>query len=135
MRKLINLIDFITQKTGMFILGILLLLIATVFYDVVQRYFFNSTSAFFFELEWHLFGTIILLGMSYTLLHDRHVRIDVFYERMTYKKRAFVDFIGDLMLLFPFASITFYFSCVYAYRSFLSGETSATPNAYSIFLL
>ena len=49
-------------------------------YDVAMRYLFHSGSVALQELEWHLFALIILLGASYTLKHDDHVRVDIIYS-------------------------------------------------------
>ncbi len=79
MDQIANVIDSFTEKTGKFISWISLLLVAVIGYDVIMRYLFNSSSAAAFETEWHLFAALFLLGMAYTLKHDKHVRVDVFY--------------------------------------------------------
>ena len=65
----------------------MVLMILNVFYDVVMRYFFKSGSIGMQEMEWHLFSVIILLGISYTLKEDGHVRVDLIYDRLSTRKK------------------------------------------------
>ena len=46
-------------------------------------------------------ATVFMLGAAYTMKHQGHVRVDIFYQRFTVKTRAWVDLIGTLLLLFP----------------------------------
>ena len=48
--------------------------------DVIMRYLFNFTKTWVIELEWHLFSLLFLLETAFTLLYDKHVRVDLFYE-------------------------------------------------------
>jgi TRAP-type mannitol/chloroaromatic compound transport system permease small subunit len=46
-------------------------------------------------------GTVFMLGAAYTLLHEDHVRVDVFYRAMSERRRAWVDLIGVVIFLLP----------------------------------
>ena len=78
--KIISIIDAFTECTGKFISIFVIILVLLVGYDVSMRYLFNSGSIAIQELEWHLFSIILLLGSAYTLKHDEHVRLDIFYS-------------------------------------------------------
>ena len=65
-----------------------LVLVLVIFVDVVMRYAFNTSYVFTQELEWHLFGFIFLIGAGYTMLHDGHVRVDIIYQRLGAKGKA-----------------------------------------------
>jgi len=92
-----------------------------------MRYLFSKTSAFSFELEWHLFALIFLIGAAYTLQQDKHVRVDVFYSRFSEKIKAWVDIIGTLFFLLPFCLIASFESFSFVKNSFLVKETSPDP--------
>ncbi len=77
------------------------LVVLVVFVDVVMRYAFNTSFVFTQELEWHLFGFIFLMGAGYTLLYDGHVRVDIFYQRLSPRAQAWVNFLGVLFFLIP----------------------------------
>jgi TRAP-type mannitol/chloroaromatic compound transport system permease small subunit len=66
----------------------MLLMIINVFYDVIMRYFFNDVSIGMQELEWHLFAAMFMFGIAYTLKEDGHVRVDIFYETMSARKKS-----------------------------------------------
>jgi TRAP-type mannitol/chloroaromatic compound transport system permease small subunit len=59
----------------------------------------------YLELQWYLFSLAFLLAAAYTLRHDRHVRVDVLYGRLSPRARAWIDLIGTFVLLLPFALI------------------------------
>jgi len=77
------------------------LVVLVVFVDVVMRYAFNTSFVFTQELEWHLFAFIFLMGAGYTLLYDGHVRVDIFYQRLSPKAQAWINLIGVLLFLIP----------------------------------
>ena len=76
------------------------------------------------ELQWHLFGIFILVGGSWVLQYDRHVRVDLLYVRFSPLWRNVVNLIGDLAFLLPFCAVIFWFSLAMVKRSYLAGEGS-----------
>lgn len=104
-----------------------ILLVANVVYDVVMRYAFNDVSIAFQELEWHLFATVFLLGIPYAIKAGDHVRVDLFYERLSMKAQAVIDILGTLFFLLPFCLLVVYFGIDFAKESYALGETSGDP--------
>jgi len=78
-----------------------LALVVVVCIDVGLRYCFDTSHVATRELEWHLFAVLFLLGAGYTLKHDAHVRVDVIYQRLGPRMRAFINVAGCLVFLFP----------------------------------
>jgi len=76
------------------------------------------------ELQWHLFAVMVMLGGSYALQQDRHVRVDMLYAKVSPKWRATVDAIGDLFFLLPFCAIVAWLSLRFVDMAILSGEQS-----------
>ncbi len=76
------------------------------------------------ELQWHLFAVIVMLGGAYTLVEDRHVRVDFIYANLGPRGRAAVDIIGDLIFLLPFCAIVGWLSLRFVDLAFRSGEQS-----------
>ncbi|EOX3398268.1 TRAP transporter small permease subunit [Vibrio cholerae] len=104
-----------------------ILLVANVVYDVVMRYAFNDVSIAFQELEWHLFATVFLLGIPHAIKAGGHVRVDLFYERLSMKAQAVIDILGTLFFLLPFCLLVVYFGIDFAKESYALGETSGDP--------
>ena len=105
----------------------MVLMILNVFYDVVMRYFFRSGSIGMQEMEWHLFSVIILIGISYTLKEDGHVRVDLIYDRLTPRKKAIINMVGAVLFILPIALLVGISSIDNAVEAFRSMEQSGDP--------
>jgi TRAP-type mannitol/chloroaromatic compound transport system permease small subunit len=121
------LIDRLIKHIGQAVSWLTVVLVLVIVVDVFLRYVFNTTSAASFELEWHLFAAIFLLGSAYTLQNDKHVRVDVFYHRFSEKKKAWVNLIGTVFLLLPFCIVAFYESLSFVSSSYSVLEISPDP--------
>ncbi len=106
---------------------LLLLLLANVFYDVIMRYLFNDVSIGMQEMEWHLFATVFLLGISYTLNENAHVRVDIIYDRLSPGKQAFINISGTLIFLIPFSALIIWYGFGFAKDAWMLHETSGDP--------
>lgn len=102
-------------------------LVLLVCFDVTIRYLFNDTQAWIMELEWHLFALIFLLGAGYTLKHDHHVRVDLFYTKFCRRDKAWVNLAGAVLFLIPWCVIIIIYSFQYANTSFQIAEGSPDP--------
>lgn len=127
MKSLASTIQWINEYAGRGVAWITSGLVLLICYDVAMRYLFRYTKIWIVELEWHLFALIFLLGMGYTFLHDRHVRVDVFYARYTPKGKAWVNLIGGLIFLLPLCFVVLISSFDFTLRSFQWNEGSADP--------
>ncbi len=120
-------IDALNFWVGRFVSWVTLLVVLVVFVDVVMRYAFRTTYVFTQEMEWHLFSFIFLMGAGYTLLKDGHVRVDIFYQRISPKARAWINLMGVLLLLIPGCYLVITTSYRFAYTSWLIQEGSPDP--------
>lgn len=103
------------------------LMLLNVFYDVVARYVFNDVSIGMQELEWHLFAVAFMLGIPYALRTDGHVRVDVLYDRWPDQRKAWVNLVGAIVFVIPFALLIIYYGYGYALESYSLGEGSGDP--------
>lgn len=86
---------------------IVTLLVVIGFTNVVLRYAgrftgIRLTSNLLIELQWYLFSLIFFFGFAYILKHNINVRVDFWYADLSPKRRALIDFIGNLIALIPF---------------------------------
>jgi len=118
-----------TELTGKLVSWLVLAMVLLVSYDVAMRYFFLSGSVALQEMEWHLFSLIFLVGAAYTLKHDDHVRLDIFYESkfMNDERRAWVNLLGSLFLLIPFCILIIITAWPFVYQSYIHLEGSPDP--------
>ena len=70
---------------------------------VVLRYAFDTGAILLQESVVYLHGASLLGGLAYALAHDAHVRVDVFYARMSATSRTWINLIGHTVLLIPLA--------------------------------
>jgi TRAP-type mannitol/chloroaromatic compound transport system permease small subunit len=117
-----SVIDVIGRWTSWVCLGMVLLIAI----DVVLRYFFRIGSVAAQELEWHLMSPIALIGMSYAMRYNEHVRVDLFYERLGPRLRIVVELTSALITA-VIAAIVIYLSLEFVRQAFVSGESSTDP--------
>ncbi|MCF8243198.1 MAG: TRAP transporter small permease subunit [Melioribacteraceae bacterium] len=124
LKKASELIDKINTRIGNAVSWFTAALVLLVTYDVLARYLFNTSSVAIQELEWHLFAAIFLLGAAITLKNEAHVRVDVFYGKLSEKKKAIINITGTILFLIPFCIVLILASQNFVLTSFQIGETS-----------
>lgn len=132
LRKLTGFIDRLNDRIGASIRWLTLLMVVIGSVNAIVRYFarsqrwsLNLTPAM--EAQWYLFSIIFLMGAAYGLNHDVHVRVDVVYERLTAKGRAWIDLVGTLLFLVPFSLLMLYVSFPAVRASWAVREVSPDP--------
>ncbi len=100
-----RLIDQLNERIGRIVMwGVLIAtLIATG--NALSRRFLGEGSNAWLEAQWYLFAALILLGAGYTLKHNGHVRIDIIHQRLSARTQAWIDLLGGLFFLLPFAGL------------------------------
>ena len=122
-----RIVDTLNEWIGRGVSWVTLGLVLVVFTDVVMRYLFKTSFVFVQELEWWLFGFIFLIGAGYTLLHDAHVRVDILYQRLGYKGRAWINMVGVIFFLVPGCLLIIITSIKFVGNSYSVLEGSPDP--------
>lgn len=94
--------------------------------NATVRYLFDRSSNAWLEVQWYLFGAIVLFGAAETLRRNEHVRVDILYSNLSDRARLWVDVIGILLFLLPFTVIMAWLCWPVAWRSFVTGEGSTS---------
>ena len=76
-------------------------MVITTMIIVVMRYVFDAGFIWVQESVIWMHATVFMVGAGYTLLHEDHVRVDIFYRAMSVRRRAWIDIIGVLLFLLP----------------------------------
>jgi TRAP-type mannitol/chloroaromatic compound transport system permease small subunit len=100
---------------------------AVIILNVLMRYVLSEGRIEFEELQWHLYAVGWLVGLSYCYVADDHVRVDLFHDRMSLKKQAWVELFGILFLLTPFLVVVLWYVIPFISYSWEMGEVSAAP--------
>ena len=125
-------IDRFINVIGKLAYWLVLVMIGVGVWNVLGRYVGNAigqnlSSNGLIETQWYLFDLVFLLGAAYTLQHNDHVRVDVFYARFNQKQKAIADLIGTVFFLIPFSILVLYFSWGAVSKSWAVRETSPDP--------
>ena len=104
-----------------------LVLVLLICFDVAFRYIFQDTQVWMIELEWYIFGFLILFCGGWSWLEERHVRVDVFYQRYPGQIKKTVDRLGHMLLAIPWLLIVIYASFQYAGYALRWNEGSPDP--------
>ena len=123
--------DRISKYAGFIAAFLVVILSLLVTYDAAMRYLFSAGSIALQEIEWHLFDVVFLLGLTYALKHDKHVRVDIFFERYTHDTRAIVQILSMLLLVMPFSLIFLNDAFDMTLQSYLQNEVSSDPGGLS----
>jgi len=115
-------VDFIGRTAAWLCLVLALVMGA----NVLLRYGFSIGSIWMQELEWHLLVPICLLGVSYTLLHREHVRVDVLFQYLSPRSKSLVEVVAAVLGML-FAAAVIWLSIAYVYQSWRIGEGTANP--------
>jgi TRAP-type mannitol/chloroaromatic compound transport system permease small subunit len=111
-------------KIGQMISWLTLLMVLVTFVIVVLRYVFDTGLIWLQEsLSW-MHAVVFMIGAAYTLQQDDHVRVDIFYRKMTDRQRAWVNIAGVLLFLFPMCAFFVYASFEYVTAAWSIHEVS-----------
>ncbi len=121
---IITAIDQFNEKLGRGVSWVSFALVVATFLVVLLRYIFNTGIIALQEILLYMHSIIFMLGASYTLRHDAHVRVDVFYRPLGAKGKAIINLLGILLILFPFCGFIFYISWEYVSSSWSYREGS-----------
>ena len=78
------------------------------------------------ELEWHMHTVLFALVLGYGYIHNTHVRVDLVRERLAFRRKAWLEFLGTTLFLIPYTLTVIWFASIYAYDAYMSGEISAS---------
>ena len=95
-------------------------------FNVLLRYFFHTGSVASQELEWHLMAPICMLGLSYAILKDGHVQVDILFGRFPERLQNVIRFISTVLVVVVIA-ILLKLSVPYVLQSYNIGEQSPDP--------
>lgn len=127
-------IDAVNEQIGRFIGWFILAMVCVTFLVVVLRYAFNIGWIALQESVTYLHALVFLLGIGYTLKHDKHVRVDIFYRDMQPHTQALVNLLCTLLFLFPVGLFLFWISWGYVLESWAvlegSREAGGLPGVF-----
>ena len=130
-------VDWLNERIGRAIAWLTLAMILLQFVVVILRYVFGIGSVMMQEAIVYMHASVFLGGAAYTLLHNGHVRCDIFYSDASPRTRAIVDLIGVFLFLLPMCIMIFWVSWPYVANAWavLEGSPEGRLGIPAVFLL
>ena len=129
-------IDRLNDAVGRGVAWLTLAMVLVTFTVVVLRYVSSVGWVWMQESYVWIHGIVFMLGAGYTLLHNGHVRVDIFYRPASERHKAWVDLFGVCVLLLPLLVVTFVYSWDYVLKSWAglegSREAGGLPGLYGL---
>ncbi len=106
-------INALNEWVGRSIAWLSLLMVLVTFTIVLLRYLFNISWIGMQESVIYFHSIVFMFGAAYTLKQDAHVRVDIVYQHLSVRGKAWVDLLGTVFLLLPVAGFIFWSSWEY----------------------
>jgi TRAP-type mannitol/chloroaromatic compound transport system permease small subunit len=110
MLVLANAIDRLNSAVALVVRWLALIMVLVQFCIVIGRYVFGYNSIAAQESVLYMHATLFMLGAGFTLLVDKHVRVDVFFAKLNDQAKRRIDIFGHLFLLIPSMTALLYWS-------------------------
>ncbi len=94
-------IDNLTARFGVIAKWAVLISCLVSAANAVVRYTFDYSSNSFLEIQWYMFAVCVMFGAAQVLKVNEHVRVDLFYSRLSGHGKVYVDMFGLLVFLLP----------------------------------
>jgi TRAP-type mannitol/chloroaromatic compound transport system permease small subunit len=119
-----RLVDALNQRFGLLAEWLVLLSCLISAGNAFSRYAFGISSNAWLEIQWYMFAAVVLLGASYTLQRNEHVRVDIVYANVSTRRQIGIDIFGFILFMLPATVIMAYLSWPIFHNSWLLGEVS-----------
>ncbi|MCP4702404.1 MAG: TRAP transporter small permease subunit [Gammaproteobacteria bacterium] len=124
--RIADVLEALIEHIGRWASWATLILVLLVAINVILRYAFRIGPVALQELEWHLLSPITLIGMSYTMRHGEHVRVDIFYRKFPQVVRHRIDFLAAMVTVI-ISIVIIKLSLDYVWQAWSIGEHSPDP--------
>jgi TRAP-type mannitol/chloroaromatic compound transport system permease small subunit len=123
--RLSGLIDAMNERLSTIADWLVLLACAISAGNAFSRYAFSISSNAWLEIQWYLFGALVMLGASYTLKRNEHVRVDIVYANVSTRRQIGIDIFGTILFLLPATLIMAYLSWPIFHNAWVENEISS----------
>jgi TRAP-type mannitol/chloroaromatic compound transport system permease small subunit len=124
LERLADLCEGLNERLGRLVSWLSLSMVLVTFTVVLLRYAFDLGWIWLQESVTFMHAALFLVGAAYTLKHQGHVRVDIFYHRFSPRLQNWVDLFGTLFLLLPVCLFIFFVSWEYVAQSWALREGS-----------
>ena len=137
LKRIANAIDLMNDWIGRCLAWLTLGMVLVTFVVVLMRYVFGLGSTIMQESVVYMHAIVFMVVAGYALVHNGHVRCDIFYGAASPRTKAIIDIIGTLVFLIPVCILVLWVSWPYAKASWavLEGSPEGRMGIPAVFLL
>lgn len=129
-------IDSINEVIGKAVSWAALGLVLVQFGIVMMNFLYAEGIIAVQESLTYMHSLLFLGAAGYTLLHNGHVRVDIFYSKMPEKKKAYINLMGSLIILFPVLFFIGLYAWPFVYQAWEIKEGSVeTSGLHLVYIL
>jgi TRAP-type mannitol/chloroaromatic compound transport system permease small subunit len=122
--KFVERIEKFNSVIGQASAWLTLAMVLVTFIIVIMRYAFDLGWIWLQETVTLMHAAVFMLAAAYTLARDEHVRVDIFYKKLTARGQAIVDALGTAFFLIPVMIFLIWSSSSYVAVAWRIRETS-----------
>jgi TRAP-type mannitol/chloroaromatic compound transport system permease small subunit len=121
------LVDNFIRAIGHGISWLSIVLIVVILLQIILRYVFGMGQIFLEEAQWHLYAVVVMFGVSYGVVEDTHIRMDLIYGGLSHRKKEWIEIFAQVFFVMPFAMILFLKGVDLVGAAWRVNEGSASP--------
>jgi TRAP-type mannitol/chloroaromatic compound transport system permease small subunit len=118
-------VDSVNERIGFLAEWLVLLSCLISAGNAFSRYAFGISNNAWLEIQWYMFAAVVMLGASYTLKKNEHVRVDIVYANVNTRRQIGIDIFGFILFMLPATIIMAYLSWPIFHNSWVQHEISA----------
>jgi TRAP-type mannitol/chloroaromatic compound transport system permease small subunit len=122
--KFANGMDYLSEKFGSLAAWAVLLAAMISAANAFVRYGFDWSSNSFLEIQWYMFGWMVMVGAPLVLKLNEHVRVDLIYGKLKGNRPVYVDIFGLVFFLLPVMGMMAYMCWPYFVKVLVTSEMS-----------
>jgi TRAP-type mannitol/chloroaromatic compound transport system permease small subunit len=123
-QRFLHTVDAISIWTGKAAAWLIIGLMTLICVEVFKRYVLNAPTAWIFDFNNMLYGTLFMIAGAYTLAQNAHVRGDFLYSSMKPRTQALLDIVLYIAFFLPGIAALIYAGWDYAFDSYRINEHS-----------
>lgn len=122
-----DMLDNFIRYISYFVCSVNGFLVLAIIGNVALRYGFSNGQVWLEELQWHLYGMGVMMGLCYAQINDSHIRVDILHQRFSDRTKRIIEIFGILVFIMPFIWVVFYHSLDFVYDAYRTNESSSAP--------
>ena len=121
-------LDKAISNFGKLIALVYVVLVIVIISQVILRKGFSNGLIALEELQWHLYATGVMFGLSFAQVKNINVRVDLFYARYSPTSKSVIELSGNILLVLPFLCIVIVHGIDFTLEAIRVNEHSDSPS-------